>query len=182
MIKIRIGGWAGQGTVMAGVIIGDTLAIGQGLHVVQTRSYSAAVRSGTSFSDVIADGEPLDELTVGVPDYLLVMYQKTLDSWITMAKECGCLIVDSDQVKEIPETDKLIRIPASTIAESSGSAKAANIVLLGALAGVSDEVDYSALKESVIRIVPERYRKMNIEALEMGYETAKSRENLIIDS
>ncbi len=172
MIKIRIGGWAGQGTVLAGVVLGEALALGQGYDVVQTRSYSAAVRSGISFSDVIADKETVDELTIDIPDYMIILYQKTLDAWIPLVEECGCLIIDSTQIREIPKTKKLISIPASEIANDLGNTKAANMVLLGALSKILPELNYSALKDAVIRVVPERYEENNINALEAGYDFA----------
>ncbi len=170
MIKIRVGGWAGQGTVLAGVVLGDALAIGQGYDVVQTRSYSAAVRSGISYSDIIADKERVDELAIDVPDYMIIQYQKTLDAWIPMVKKCGCLIVDSNQVHDVPETNKLISIPASEIAKDIGNAKAANMVLLGALSNLLPELDYDAVKRAVVKTVPKRYEENNLEALEAGYD------------
>ncbi len=170
MIKIRLGGWAGQGTVLAGVVLGDALGMGQGYHVVQTRSYSAAVRSGISFSDVIADTEPLYELTIDIPDFLIVQYQKTLDAWIPMARECGCLIVDSTQVHDIPETKDLVSIPASEMAERLGTAKSANMVLLGALCKLCPEITLDALKDSIRRTVPKRFEDNNIKSLEAGYD------------
>ncbi len=172
MIKVRIGGWAGQGTVLAGVVLGEALAIGQGYEVVQTRSYSAAVRSGISFSDVIADRETVDELTIDIPDFMIIQYQKTLDAWRPLVKECRCLIIDSIQVHDIPDTKNLIRIPASDIAKDLGNTKVANIVLLGVLSKLLPELEHDALKEAIKRVVPKRYEENNIEALEKGYEYA----------
>ncbi len=185
MIKIRLGGWAGQGTILAGVIIADALAMGQGYHVVQTRSYSAAVRSGISFSDVIADTEPMDELTIDTPDYLLIQYQKTLDTWTQVASECGCLIVDSTQVHDIPGGMEPVCVPASEIAERLGNTRTANMVLLGALSAVLNELDYVSLEDSVRRIVPSRYVEENLKALKAGRDLfikGENGENLIIDT
>ncbi len=170
MIKIRIGGWAGQGTVLAGVVLGEAFAIGQGYEVVQTRSYSAAVRSGISYSDIVVDKEKVDELAIDVPDYMIIQYQKTLDAWIPMAKGCGCLIVDSTQVHDIPKTKKLISVPASEMAKDLGNPKAANMVLLGVLLELLPELDYNAIKEAIIKTVPKRYEEYNLKALEAGHD------------
>ncbi len=177
MMKIRIGGWAGQGTVRAGTILGRSLSIEQGYYVAQQRSYSAAVRSGIAYSDVIADEEELDELVIDVPDYLLVMYQDTLDEWKNTAKKVDVLIVDSSRVKNLPETTgSIYEVPAGKIAEDIATSKAANVVLLGSLAGVSEEIDMDALKKTVSEEFPEKYKDLNIEALKKGYEEVKKKQ------
>lgn len=171
MMKIRIGGWAGQGTVRAGTILGRSLSIEQDYHVAQQRSYSAAVRSGIAYSDVIADEEELDELVIDIPNYLLVMYQDTLDEWKDIAEKSDVLIVDSSRVDDIPElSGEFYEVPAGEIAEDIATAKAANVVLLGSLAGVSENIDIEALKRTVKEEFPEKYTDINIEALEKGYE------------
>ncbi|MFP4051606.1 MAG: 2-oxoacid:acceptor oxidoreductase family protein [Thermoplasmata archaeon] len=171
MFKIRIGGWAGQGTVRAGSLLGKSLAIEQGYDVVQKRSYSAAVRSGIAYSDVISDKENVDELVIDVPDFLLILYQKTLDEWKSTAEKSRFLIVDSTRVDDIPEIKgETHRVPAGQIAEDIATAKAANVVLLGALANVSDDIELESLKKIVKSDFSEKYVDMNLEALEKGYE------------
>jgi len=174
MIKVRIGGWAGQGTVRAGTILGTSLSIEQGYHVAQQRSYSAAVRSGIAYSDVIADEEELDELVIDMPDYLLVMYQDTLDEWEDTVKKVDTLIVDGSRVEEIPKTSgSVYEVPAGKIAEDIATSKAANVVLLGSLAGVSEKIDIDGLKKTVRGEFPEKYKELNVEALEKGFEEVK---------
>ncbi|MFO8109178.1 MAG: 2-oxoacid:acceptor oxidoreductase family protein [Thermoplasmata archaeon] len=173
MIKIRIGGWAGQGIALAGNILAASLALKQGMYAVQKRSYSAAVRSSISHSDVIADREPLDELVVDVPDYLIVLYQETLDQWRDIACGSGTLIIDSTRVSASRIQCKTVSVPAGEIAEKSGSSKSANMVLLGALAGCSSEVDLEALKNTVRDNLPSPSIEMNLDALQKGYEVVR---------
>ncbi len=171
MMKIRIGGWAGQGTVRAGTILGKSLALEQGYHVVQQRSYSAAVRSGIAYSDVVVDHEGLDELVIECPDHLLVLYQDTLDQWEEMASKVEHLIVDSSRVGRVEKTSgRVYKVPAGRIAENIATSKAANVVLLGALAGVSAEGDLNCLEKTVKKEFPEKYVDINVEALKKGYE------------
>lgn len=178
MIKVRIGGWAGQGTVRGGTILGRSLAMEQGLNVVQQRSYSAAVRSGIAYSDVIADNERLDELVIDVPDYLLIMYQDTLDEWKEIAEKAGILLVDSSRVSKIPEIDgRSYEVPAGKIAEDIATSKAANIVLLGSLAAISDEIEMESLKKTVQEEFSDEYVEINIEALERGFENINDDSN-----
>ncbi|MEF8874270.1 MAG: 2-oxoacid:acceptor oxidoreductase family protein [Candidatus Thermoplasmatota archaeon] len=173
-MKIRIGGWAGQGTVRAGTVLGKSLSLEQDYHVVQQWSYSAAVRSGIAYSDVIADREELDELVIEVPDYLLVLYQDTLDEWEETARKVDNLIVDSSRVERVSETSgEVYRVPAGQIAEDIATSKAANVVLLGALCGVSDEIDMDGLEKTVRDEFPGRYTELNVEALESGYRSVQ---------
>lgn len=174
MIKIRIGGWAGQGTVRAGTILGKALSIEQNYHVAQQRSYSAAVRSGIAYSDVVASKEKLDELVVDIPDYLVVMYQKTLEEWIDLANKSEVVLVDSSRVDDISNVSgEVYEVPAGRIAEDIGTSKAANVVLLGSLARISDEMDIEALKKTVKSEFPEKYVDINVKAIEKGYSETK---------
>ena len=172
MIQIRIGGWAGQGTVLAGTVLGKSLALEQGYNVVQRRSYSAAVRSGVAYSDVIADKEDVDELRIDIPDYLLILFQNTLDEWADEVKDVRYLLVDSSRVDDIPETNaEIYKVPAGSIAEDISSSKVANIVLLGALAKISDEIDLDALIKTIKSEFPEKFKDMNVKAVKKGFES-----------
>lgn len=173
MIKIRLGGWAGQGIALAGKMLATSLALEQDMFVAQTRSYSAAVRSSISYSDVIADSIPLDELVVDVPDYLVVLYQKTLDQWEDMARDAGTLIIDSTRVKAPERERRLICIPAGSIAEEIGSPRSANMVLLGALAGCSPDIDLESLERTVGKNMSTSKIEANLKALQRGYDMAK---------
>lgn len=172
MIQIRIGGWAGQGTVLAGTVLGKSLALEQGYNVVQRRSYSAAVRSGVAYSDVIANKEDVDELRIDIPDYLLILFQNTLDEWADEVKDVRYLLVDSSRVDYIPETNaEIYKVPAGSIAEDISSSKVANIVLLGALAKISDEIDLDALIKTIKSEFPEKFKDMNVKAVKKGFES-----------
>ncbi|MFO7992056.1 MAG: 2-oxoacid:acceptor oxidoreductase family protein [Thermoplasmata archaeon] len=171
MIKIRIGGWAGQGTVLSGQILAKSLALDQGYEVIQTRSYSAAVRSGIAFSDIIADKDEVNELIIDTPDYLILLYQKTLDEWKDIVGKVDNLIVDSTRVADVPDIDgNVFAVPAGEIADGIGTAKAANIVLLGALAAVTDVISLEALKRTVQVQFPEKYVELNLRAIGRGYD------------
>ncbi len=174
MMKVRIGGWAGQGTVRAGTILGKALALEQDLHVVQQRSYSAAVRSGIAYSDVIVDKDELNELVIEVPDYLLVLYQDTLDEWWDIAERTEHLIVDTTRVTDFSGFEgEVHQVPAGRMAEKIGTSKAANVVLLGSLAGISDEIKLESLEKTIRVEFPEKYVDLNVEALKKGYERVK---------
>ncbi|MEM0354556.1 MAG: 2-oxoacid:ferredoxin oxidoreductase subunit gamma, partial [Thermoplasmata archaeon] len=59
MIQIRIGGWAGQGVILAGTILAETFSRVLKKNVVMTRSYTAAVRSGITTADIIVDDDEI---------------------------------------------------------------------------------------------------------------------------
>lgn len=178
MIKIRIGGWAGQGTVLAGTVLARALAIEQGYHAVQKRSYSAAVRSGIASSDVIVDESPVDELNIDVPDYLMILYQKTLDAWRETAEQSGTIILDSSRVKgDITCEGETYRLPAGEIADELGSSQAANMVLIGALSKVEKSIELEALKKAVKQNFSEEYIDLNIAALGGGHDRMENPQN-----
>lgn len=171
MIQIRIAGWAGQGLALAGSILAYAYAMYENKNVVTTRSYTAAVRSGISYSDIIVDDHEIYDLVITKPQALIVLYQKTMDKFKDLAKISEYVIVEKNLVPNVPQIpSKLITVPAYDIANAEKNPKMVNMVMLGAFAKATQLISIESLIKSIDYNVPEKYRDINIKLVLKGYE------------
>ncbi len=174
-IEILIGGYGGQGILLAGYIIGNA-AILKGYNATYLPSYGPEARGGRCASRVVIDTEKdIDYPLIRNLDYLIVMYQEAYDTYIDLLKSDGVLLVDEDLVRldDRAKKAKLYKIPATRIAEEIGRRIVANIVMIGAFTAISKLVDPETMKKSVIQGIRGRYVDMNMRAFEEGYNYGK---------
>ena len=185
--NIMIVGVGGQGTLLTSRIIGKA-ALSSGLDVKISEVHGMAQRGG-SVVTFVRFGDKVCEPVVeeGQADVIIAFERLEAQRYAHFLKKDGVLIVNDCRidpmtvvtgVKEYPEniTDKieakgvkLMKADALEIAEQCGSSKASNVVLIGMFAKHSDipkEVFLKAVEESV----PEKFRALNIEAFNRGYE------------
>jgi len=174
-VEVIIGGFGGQGTLLAGAILGKA-AVFEGKKVVQTQSYGAEARGGAARSEVVISDEDIDYPMVMEADALIAMSQLALDRYIGRVKADGIVMIDEDLVKEIARKDvKIVKIPATKMA--SGELKVpiiANMIMMGALTALTGIVKPESLKKSIKISVPKGTKKINLEALNRGLKLAES--------
>ncbi|MCR8433225.1 MAG: 2-oxoacid:acceptor oxidoreductase family protein [Crenarchaeota archaeon] len=171
-IEILIGGFGGQGILLAGWILGNAAML-RGYNSTYLPSYGPEARGGRCASRVVIDCErEVDCPLVRNADYLIVMYQEAYDSYIDLLKPGGVLIYDNDLVTldERAKKAKIYAVPATKMAESVGRRIVANIVMIGAFTAISNLIDKETVKRSVIEGVRGRYVDLNVRAFEVGYE------------
>jgi 2-oxoglutarate ferredoxin oxidoreductase subunit gamma len=103
------------------------------------------------------------------------MYQEAYTTYHGQLAEGGLLLIDEDLVQPDPNADqRAIAVPATRIAEQElGRKQVANVVMLGAIAAVSDAVSTEAMRQSVLESVPRGTEELNLKAFERGYEHAR---------
>ncbi len=174
-LEIRLGGFGGQGIILAGYILGRTATVHAGRNAVMAQSYGPESRGGACMTEiVIADGEIAYPRVVD-PDLVVVMSQQAYARY-ALGRRDGCvLIVDDDLVapEEEPSAARpLLRAPATRLAEELGKRIVANIVMLGFVSGATSVVPHEALRDAVAASVPRGSTDANLTALEAGYEHA----------
>jgi len=89
-------------------------------------------------------------------------------------EENGVIIVDSTMVENfVNDKARIYNLPITQLArEEFNSPLYANILMLGALVGITDIVSLDKMKEA-IQIRLSRGYEINVRALERGYEEAK---------
>jgi 2-oxoglutarate ferredoxin oxidoreductase subunit gamma len=169
-VEVRFSGSGGQGLILMGVILA-VAAVRDGRQVVQTQSYGPEARGGSSRSDVIIANEPIDYPQLTGADLLVALSAPAAERYLGMLKRGGLFIFDSDLVPA-PLLFKgcAYGIPFTRLAvEVTGKAQAANIVTLGAAAGLAGVVSMASLEASVRTMVPRGTEEMNMAALRHGW-------------
>lgn len=170
--EIRFSGYGGQGIILMGNITAKAAVLYDSKHAVYTPSYGPEARGGAASSNVILSDEEVDYPYVSNIDVLVAMSQLGYENNVPLLGKKGILIIDKDLVK-LKKGEKAAEIEATRIAEGLGKRIVANIVMLGFFTAVADVVSYKAIKKTVLETVPEKFRELNEEALEKGYEEGK---------
>ena len=169
-VEVRIAGLGGQGVVLAGQILGKAAVI-EGFNAVQTQSYGAEARGSAAKSEVIISDKHVWYPYVRKCDVLVALSQEALNKYVKDMKENGILIIDSTHVKEPPKINaKIFSVQFSRIAkENFGAEIYANMIVLGFLAKVTKLIGRKALEKAIIESVPEKFRELDLKALEIGF-------------
>ncbi len=166
--EMRLSGSGGQGLILAGIIIAEA-AVLDGFNVSQTQSYGPEARGGASRSDVVLSNSVIYYPKTTKLDLLLALTQEACDKYFFALKPEGLLIIDSSNVNNVPTT-KAIQYPITmTAREKFGTTLVTNIISLGIIQIFSNVISKKSLKEAVANRVPPHTKKLNLEALELGF-------------
>ena len=80
--EIRIGGFGGQGVILAGIILGKAASLFDEKEAVQTQSYGPEARGGASKCEVVISDSEVDYPKVQSPDILIAMSNEALIKYI----------------------------------------------------------------------------------------------------
>jgi 2-oxoglutarate ferredoxin oxidoreductase subunit gamma len=167
-------GFGGQGVVLIGTLLAYA-GMKQGKHTTFFPSYGAEMRGGTANCSVIVSDGEIASPVVGQPDCVVAMNVASLDKFEPALKPGGTLFVNSSLVEKRATRHDIneIRIPANEIAEQTGSARAANMVMLGSLIKKTRAVTLESAVESLGNVLSERAMALldvNKKALAKGFE------------
>lgn len=171
--EIRIGGFGGQGIILAGSILGRALTVHAGRNAVMAESYGPESRGGACVAELVtADGE-IDYPRVVDPDVLVLMSQQAYDKYAG-ARSDGCVLIVDEDLVDLGENspDGVLRAPATRLAEELGRRIVANIVMLGFVSGATGIVGIELLRDAVAASVPRGTEELNLAAVNAGYEQA----------
>jgi 2-oxoglutarate ferredoxin oxidoreductase subunit gamma len=169
--QIRFCGFGGQGVVLAGTILGYA-AIKDGKWVSGSNSYGAQARGGSARSEVVISDDPIKFPHVIESDILVALSQSAYDVYIKNIAEKDALVIYDDLTINPTHLRGVqqIAVPATNTAiHELKSKQVANMVMLGASVAITRIVNRQALISSVIENVAERFRDVNVKALEVGY-------------
>lgn len=133
-LGIKIAGFGGQGVLLLGQLLAE-MGMREGLEVSWLPSYGPEMRSGSAHCHVCLSKERIGSPVLSKPDVLIAMNEISLRKFAAQVVPGGTIIYGREQLPEdleIPQA-QVICIPASEIADRLGSAKVANVVMMGAL-------------------------------------------------
>jgi 2-oxoglutarate ferredoxin oxidoreductase subunit gamma len=136
--KLTIAGFGGQGVMLMGQLLGFT-AKDADKYVTYYPAYGPEQRGGTANCTVIISDDEIASPMPAKVDVFIAMNQPALDKYESKVEAGGVILVNLSHTKgKITREDvKAYYIAADDIANELGSAKAANMVMLGAYLGVS---------------------------------------------
>lgn len=172
--EIIVTGFGGQGIILAGKILGQAAALGDGMESTLVQSYGPESRGGACAAQVIISEDIIQYPYIKTPDLLVCMSQSAYEKYIDELKPDGILLTDQDLVKPGPGRD-YFSIPATRMAEELGRKMMANIIMVGFTTAVAGVISLDAAKEAVASSVPKGTEKMNIQAFVKGYEYGLSK-------
>jgi 2-oxoglutarate ferredoxin oxidoreductase subunit gamma len=172
LTEIRIGGFGGQGVILAAAVIGKAAAIFQGGYATMTQSFGPEARGGSSSAQVILSTEPILYPYVAQPDILVVMSQAAYTCFTPQLKPGGILITEQEMVRvdRYPTGVRVYGVPATRLAEELGRKVVLNIVMVGFFGAVTNLLEPDALRKAVADSVPPAMQKLNLEAFDKGFD------------
>jgi 2-oxoisovalerate ferredoxin oxidoreductase beta subunit len=175
-LNCKFAGFGGQGILTLGLFLSQ-IGMRGGHQVSWFPAYGPEMRGGTANCSVNLSSQRIGTPLVDHPNVLVVMNQPSLDAFEKDVVDGGTIIVDSTIVEGKPDAERLnaVMIPASEIADEVGTAKVANVVVLGALVAATDAFT-PEFCESTLRAVIKKKSliDMNMEAFRRGYDFVKN--------
>lgn len=147
--RIYIAGTGGQGVML----IGKSFAYGafyQEKNVLFVPSYGGEQRGGASNCAIMLSDGRIGAPCVKKYDIVVYMNQGTYETYSDAVNQRGTAILNTSMVySERDDGVRKVRVNATEEAEAMGSAKVANMVMLGALAGTQKVVDPAFIAEAI---------------------------------
>ena len=179
-IQIKIGGFGGQGIVLAGYILGKAASLHDKKNATLTQSYGPESRGSSCSAQLIIGDEEIDYPKISHPDFLMIMSQEAYDKFTPELTKGGTLLYDENLAKHtnnFGKTTKVYSIPATRYAEELGKKVVANIIMLGFFTAISRIISMEAMKKSIQTSTPSGFVDLNIKAFERGYESGLTKIN-----
>jgi len=150
LIKTIFAGFGGQGVLSMGLNLAQAAMV-EGKNVTYLPSYGVEVRGGTAYCTVAVSDEAIASPVASSPEFVVAMNQPSLVKFQNRIASGGLLFINSSLIEaEVPRGDiEVVQVAASGIAEELGSAKSANMIMLGALIRKSHLVSISTLIEGL---------------------------------
>jgi indolepyruvate ferredoxin oxidoreductase beta subunit len=185
-----LAGVGGQGTILASNVLAD-VALAAGYDVKKSEVHGMAQRGGSVNTHIRWDAERVYSPLVALreADYLLAFEQAEALRYAGYLRTGGVAVVNGHAIEPITVTsggahyptlaeleahfgaitDQLHVVPGTRIAQELGNARAANVVLLGALSTFV-EVPVETWLQVIEARVPAKYVDLNRQAFRRGRE------------
>jgi 2-oxoglutarate ferredoxin oxidoreductase subunit gamma len=178
--EVIMAGFGGQGLM----VIGRLLALAgltEEKEVTWLPSYGPEMRGGTANCTVIVGDQPIGSPLIPNPRAAVVMNRPSLEKFAPKIKPEGVLVVNSSLIPIRSDRDDIteFRIRADDIALEEGSRRSANLVVLGALIGLTELVARKTLEDAIRKAFEKKpqFVDMNLRSFGRGYEMAQAGES-----
>jgi 2-oxoisovalerate ferredoxin oxidoreductase beta subunit len=158
-IAIKIAGFGGQGVLLLGQLLTE-VGMREQLEVSWLPSYGPEMRSGSAHCQVCLSKERIGSPLVSAPDVLIAMNEFSLRKFAPELGSGGLILYNGSSLPDGFDDSAVpvVCIPAGEIADVIGSAKAANIVMLGALL----EATQCLAEETAMRVIETKVKQIQL--------------------
>ncbi len=167
---IKVAGFGGQGVLLLGVLLAE-MGMREHMEVSWLPSYGPEMRSGSAHCHVCLSQERIGSPLVTHPEVLVAMTEQSLRKFAPTVAPGGLILYNRDSLPEdfVITHARVVCVPASEIADRLGSAKVANVIMLGALLEETECLSPETAMAVIEKMVKKpALVKMNEEALHAG--------------
>jgi len=185
--ELQVGGFGGQGVILAGMTIGRGLALYDGYHVSLTQSFGPEARGSACSVQLMISPEPVLYPYVTSPHILVALSQEAYRRSAPRLRPGGTLIIEEDLVRpeEFPRAPcpagetgvELHRVPAMRLADELGRRMVMNMVLVGFFTGITGLLTLESARRAVSESVPRGTEALNLAAFDKGHAYALAQTN-----
>jgi len=173
--EIKISGYGGQGVITLAKLITAAVIMHSDLEATQTESYGAAARGGACWAEVVIDDDEIDYPRVfpGNVDIGIFFTDEAVGSYLkTVKKKGGIVIYDPLAIKKVrvKKAQQLYSVPALETARKEFTPVVANVIMFGALLGITEILSKEIGEQAVKGFVPKKAVDLNLKAFEKGYQ------------
>lgn len=184
--NIMIVGVGGQGSLLASKLLGKVL-LDKGYDVKVSEVHGMSQRGGSVVTYVrFGDKVYSPIIDEGECDFLVSFEKLEAARYVSFMKKGGVIVTNtqeidpmpvitgqaeypSDIIEKVKELDvKVDQLDCLSIANSAGSSKAVNIVLMGRLSNYFSDIEVEEWEKAIRTSVPEKFLELNLKAFSMG--------------
>jgi 2-oxoisovalerate ferredoxin oxidoreductase beta subunit len=131
---IKVAGFGGQGVLLLGQLIAE-MGMRENMEVSWLPSYGPEMRSGSAHCHVTLAHDRIGSPVITRPEVVVAMNEPSLRKFAEQVAPGGVILYNNSRLPEdfTCSHARVLCVPASEIADTLGSAKIANVVMLGAL-------------------------------------------------
>ena len=133
-LTVKMAGFGGQGVLLMGQLLAE-MGLREHMEVSWLPSYGPEMRSGSAHCHVTLSHDRIGSPLISQPDVLVALNELSLHKFAASVASGGLILYNSSKLPEgfsAPQA-RVLCVPASEVADGLGTAKVANVVMLGAL-------------------------------------------------
>ena len=171
--EITISGVGGQGMILCGTLIAEAAAVHEHKRATLSSEYGVETRGTFAKSDVIVSDEEIFFPDVTEPDLVVCLHPV---AYARYAGKIGDALLryNSDEVKaDESAAGPQKGLPITHMAKELGNPQTANILTMGAIAGLTQVITPEGAKEAIRKFFKGKSDKviaLNEKAFDLGYE------------
>jgi len=183
IINIILSGLGGQGILFMTRVLAKA-ALNKGFNVMGAETHGMAQRGGSVISHLRLGEAKSSLVRTGTAHFLLSLEENEAYRNLPFLSQGAKMYVNTnskhfprEEAKGLLEKRRIIyrSIPAGSIAQELGAPRSSNLALLGYFSAFGEgPIGYKDLKATIDTISPQKFKDINLNVFEAGYERGKN--------